>query len=102
MRWLLFLSRLALICGICVLLSLSLLFYEWTKDQDIASTLITIGFFLGILIIPATLICYLAVIILRKNLTSIVPVWLIVANILCLILFLFYIIFINGPRNYSP
>lgn len=98
MRWLLFLSRLAFICGICFLLAFSLLIRQWTKDQDLAATLITIGFFLGILIVPATLVCYLIVLMRKKSLTSFVPLWLVVSNILFLIVLLVYIISINAQH----
>lgn len=101
MRWLLFLSRLAFICGVCFLLSLSLLFYTWTKEQDLAGTIITIGVFMGLLVVPVTLLCYLIVIMRRRNLTEIVPLWLIISNILFLIVLLIYIISINA-QNYYP
>jgi hypothetical protein len=96
MRWLLFLSRLAFICGICFLLSLSLLIKEWTKDQDLGGTIITIGVFIGILVVPGTLLCYLIVILRKKRLTAIVPVWLVISNILFLFFLLIYIISINA------
>jgi hypothetical protein len=99
MRWLLFLSRLAFICGICFLLSLSLRFYEWTKDQDIASTIITIGYFIGILVVPITILCYLIVVIRKKNLIAAVPIWLIISNIIFLFVLLIYIISINAQSN---
>jgi hypothetical protein len=99
MRWLLFLSRLAFICGICFLLSLSLLIKEWTKDQDLGATIITIGVFFGMLVVPVTLICYLIVIIRKKNLTAIVPLWLVISNIIFLIFLFIYIISINA-HNY--
>lgn len=92
MRWLLFLSRLAFICGICILLSLSLLIWEWTSDQDLVGYIITIGIFMGLLVLPLTLLIYLGVIIFRKSLAGIVPLWLVVGNIICLMLLLFYII----------
>ncbi len=100
MRWLLFLSRLAFICGICIILSLTILIWDWTGDQDLAGTLITIGFFIGMLVLPVTLLGYLIVLIFRKNLTSVVPLWLVVGNLICFIILLFYIISINGPGNY--
>jgi len=99
MRWLLFLSRLAFICGICFLLSLSLRFYEWTKDQDIASTIITIGYFIGILVVPITMLCYLIVVIRKKNLIAAVPLWLIISNVIFLFILLIYIISINAQSN---
>ena len=99
MRWLLFLSRLAFICGICFLLSLSLRFYEWTKDQDIASTIITIGYFIGILVVPVTMLCYLIVVIRKKNLIAAVPLWLVISNVIFLFILLIYIISINAQSN---
>lgn len=99
MRWLLFLSRLAFICGICFLLSLSLRFYEWTKDQDIASTIITIGYFIGILVVPITMLCYLVVVIRKKNLIAAVPLWLVISNVIFLFILLIYIISINAQSN---
>src|ERR1700741_1497492 len=99
MRWLLFLSRLAFISGFCFLLSISLLIKEWTKDQDLAGTIITIGTFMGMLLVPATLIAYLVVIIRGKKLTEVIPPWLITCNILWMFLYLFYLIFLNGQHN---
>jgi hypothetical protein len=101
MRWLLFLSRLAFICGICFLLSLSLLIREWTNGQVISSTIITIGYIMGILVVPATLICYLAVLLRKKTLAPYVPLWLVVSNILFFIVLLIYIIIINA-QHYPP
>lgn len=98
MRWLLFLSRLAFLCGICFLLSLSLLIKQWTSEQALISTIITIGVFIGILVVPITLLCYLIVIFIRKNLTAIVPLWLVVSNIIFLIFLFLYIISINAPH----
>ena len=99
MKWLLFLSRVAFICGFCFLLSISLLFKEWTKDQDIAATIITIGFFMGMIFVPLTLICYLIVVIRGKKLTTIVPSWLVVFNIVWLFVYLCYLILFNGHHN---
>ncbi|HET6996369.1 MAG TPA: hypothetical protein VFI06_15350, partial [Chitinophagaceae bacterium] len=96
MKWLLFLSRLAFISGFCFLLSLSLLIKDWIKEQDLASTIITIGTFMGMLLVPATLICYLAVLFTKRKLNTIVPGWLIACNIIWMFVYLFYLIFVNG------
>ena len=96
MRWLLFLSRLAFICGIAFLLSLSLLVKDWVKDESLVSTIITIGFFMGMLIVPLTLLCYLVLWLSGKGLTKAVPRWLIIANILFLLVFIGYIIYNNS------
>jgi hypothetical protein len=96
MRWLLFLSRLAFICGFFFILSISLLIYEWTTDQDIIGTIITIGYLMGMVIVPVTLLCYLGVLLVRRNLVSIVPLWLIFSNIIFLLLLFGYIYYINS------
>ena len=100
MRWLLFLSRLAFICGICFLLSLSLLVWSWTKDEAISSTVIIIGFVIGLLVVPATLISYLVVLARKKTVP--VPLWLVISNIVFLFILLLYIIFINVEGNHTP
>lgn len=100
MRWLLFLSRLAFICGFCFLLSLSLRIRNWTNDEAITSTIIIIGFVIGLAIVPFTLLCYLGVLMARKKLP--VPAWLVVSNILFLFILMFYIIYINVEGNHTP
>jgi len=99
MRWLLFLSRLAFICGICFLLTLSIQIFSWTNEQHVESTIITIGVFMGLLVVPVTLISYLLVLMIKKNLTAYVPLWLVVSNVIFLIVLLFYIISINVNAN---
>jgi len=99
MRWLLFLSRLAFISGFCFLLSISLLIKEWAKDQDLVATIITIGTFMGMILVPVTLFCYLIVIFSKKKLNTIVPLWLVICNILWMFLYLFYLVFLNGQHN---
>ncbi len=101
MRWLLFLSRLAFISGVCFLLSLSILLWNWTSEQHIIATVATIGYFLGMLLVPVTLLCYLAVVILRKKLTDSIPLWLVISNIVFLFVLLLYIIINNGQNNHS-
>jgi hypothetical protein len=95
MRWLLFLSRLAFICGVSFLLSLSLLIKDWVKDESLVSTIITIGFFMGMIIVPLTLLCYLIIWIARKHPATIIPRWLIIMNIFFFLVFIGYIIYNN-------
>jgi|SRR5688572_31965845 hypothetical protein len=97
MRWLLFLSRLAFICGFCFILA----FIPWTSNQDIAATIIIIGFVLGALVVPITLLCYIIVLLMRRNLSAIVPIWLVICNVLFLIALLVYII-IENVKNNNP
>jgi hypothetical protein len=99
MRWLLFLSRLAFICGVFFLLSVSLLIKNWTQDEEITSTIIVIGYFMGILIVPFTNLCYLAVLLTRKKLKEIVPLWLVAVNILFLLVLIYYLIYVNDQPH---
>ena len=101
MRWLLFLSRLAFICGLSFLISLSLLVKDWLKDEGLVSTIITIGFFMGMIIVPFTLLCYLVVWVSGKGLAKEVPRWLIVANIIFLFVFIGYIIYNNSIHSFN-
>jgi uncharacterized membrane protein len=95
MRWLLFLSRLAFICGLFFVISLSLLVKDWLHDQSIVSTVITIGFFMGMIIVPFTLLCYLVMWIAGKKPATVVPPWLITANVLFLLVYAGYVYYNN-------
>ena len=97
MRWLLFLSRLAFICGVCSLLSFLLLIMKGNADHAFESTIITIGFVMGLIVVPGTLICYLGVLIARKKLREIVPFWLIMANIFFFLFLIYFIFYLNDP-----
>ncbi|MES1214878.1 MAG: hypothetical protein ABUT20_05115 [Bacteroidota bacterium] len=97
MRWLLFLSRLAFICGFFFIISLSLLMYEWIKEENIVATIVTIGVYMGIIIVPLTNICYLGVFIIKRKLKRYVPGWLVISNILFLLLLFYYIFYLNDP-----
>ena len=95
MRWLLFLSRLAFICGLFFLVTLSLLVKDWIRDESLVSTIITIGFFMGMIIVPVTLLCYLVLWLAGKKPASVVPRWLITGNVIMMIILLAYIVYIN-------
>ncbi len=95
MGWLLFLSRLSLVCGVFFLLTLLQLSTGWISDGDTESTIITIGFFMGMIVVPVTLCCYLVLWIAGKKPAAWVPRWLIIANVLVLLLLLGYIFYVN-------
>ena len=97
MKWLLFLSRLAFICGIFFLLSISLLIRNWTNDEAISSTVIIIGYFIGLIVVPVVNVCYLAVLIIKRKMAQYVPVWLVTANIFFLLILIIYIFYFNDP-----
>lgn len=97
MRWLLFLSRLAFICGIFLLLSFSLLLRDWAQDDAITSTIITLGYIMGLVILPVVNVSYLVVLFVKRRISIYVPLWLVVANILFLFILIFYIFYLNDP-----
>ncbi len=95
MRWLLFLSRLAFICGIFTALSLSLQLKDWLHDDTTVSTIVTIGYFMGMVLLPLTVLCYGLVYLVKHKLG--VPRWLVIANILFFLLLIFIFFYLNDP-----
>jgi ABC-type microcin C transport system permease subunit YejB len=97
MHWLLFLSRLALICGICILIWLLLAMIKTDSFETFTSTIIIIGYFIGGILLPLTNLSYLVVFLIRKKLTDWVPRWLVIANVAGLIILIYYIFYLNDP-----
>ncbi len=97
MRWLLFLSRLAFICGICILIWLVLAMIKRDHNEPFTRTIIIIGYVIGFAVLPVTNLCYLAVLLTGKKLTKLIPAWLILFNVLFLFALLFYIFYLNDP-----
>jgi hypothetical protein len=96
MKWLLFLSRLAFICGFFFLVCMSPLLNR-AGNSAVTSTIIIIGYAMGFIVVPVTNLCYLAVILWRKKLTTIVPAWLVVANLIFLLILIVCIFYFNDP-----
>lgn len=97
MRWLLFLSRLAFICGIFFLLSFSLLLNDWLDDPSLKSTLIIIGYAMGMVVLPLVNLCCLVVLLVKRKIRVYVPLWLLLANLLFLLLLIYFIFYLNDP-----
>ena len=93
MHRLLFLSRLAFICGFFFILSFSILLRNWVEDQDVVSTIIIIGHIMGAILIPLVNICYIVVLFWKRKLTAYVPLWLVVSNVLFLFILFLYIFY---------
>jgi hypothetical protein len=100
MRWLLFLSRLALICNLIFIPAFVLQIRNFISDAVFSSYVIIIGFVLAFLFNPVTNLCYLVLFFINKKALAIVPGWLIVINILFLILQLIFLLFLN-VHNYG-
>jgi hypothetical protein len=98
MRWLLKFSRIAFVCNICFLLAFSIQVSNWINNQDANDYIITIGYVMGFILNPLVNLCYLIVLIFSRKKLVIVPSWLLVANILFLVIDVFYILTLN-PRK---
>lgn len=100
MRWLLFLSRVAFICNVFFLLAVSLQFSNWLQNEDLAGTIAIIGYLLVAIFNPMVNIFYLALFLIRKKFWHTVPSWLITANLLFLVMQIFYILYLNDTKHY--
>lgn len=98
MRWLLFLSRVAFICGLFFFLSFTLLVRDWTADLALMSTIIVTGHIVGSFFIPLVNICYLGVLFIKRDLRPYVPTWLVVANVFLLLILGLYIYLHYGEQ----
>jgi hypothetical protein len=85
MRLLGFLSRLAFICNICFLLSVTILMWPDPPVGEIISLIIIIGYSLAIVINGIVNIGYGISLLARKSLRNFIPLWLIIANFLFLL-----------------
>lgn len=95
MRWLLFLSRVALICNLFFLVALSLRLWNWIGSADLQSTIIILGYVLSMLFNPLTVLTCLFVYVLNRQKLSVVPGWLIVTNVVFLFLQLIFVLSLN-------
>jgi hypothetical protein len=98
MRWLLTLSRLALICNLFFLIAFSLQLVNWIKNEQITSTVVLIGYVMGFILNPLANFSYLVLGILSRKSLKTVPSWLIVGNALFLVIDAFYILYINSHK----
>ena len=99
MQRLLFLSRVAFICNVCFLLAFSITITNWVKNQVFEGTIVIIGYVMVALFNPMVNICYLVLLLMRKKFWQVIPSWLITANILFLIMQIFYIIYLNDTQH---
>ena len=71
--------------------------FNRSNNEPVSSSIIIIGYAMGLIVVPATDICYLIVLFSGKILTKSVPLWLILSNVLFLLILLFYILYLNDP-----
>jgi hypothetical protein len=82
MRKLLFFSRVALICNICFLITLILLYMPLPSESGLSSTIIIMGRVLSVVITAVLMLIYIIVLLTARNLFSHVPAWLVITNFL--------------------
>jgi hypothetical protein len=99
MRWLYFLSRVAFICNLFFVLAVSVQLTDWIRNADITATIALLGYFLVVLFNPLVNILYLLLFLLRKKIRNTVPAWLITANVMFLLMQIFYILYLNDTRH---
>lgn len=97
-----FFARLTFISGLFFGAPWGLLSVKHDLHPDVVSMILTIGFGLGALLIPLfNLICFLQWVRGKLRQTA-TPRWLILANFIWLLLFITFILFLNGPNYYQP
>ena len=95
MRWLAKLSRIAFVCNVCFVLAFSISITNWIRNKEIESTIIIIGYFLSIIFNAIVITSYLILLLFRKKIWQVVPVWLITANVMFLVMQVFFILYLN-------
>jgi hypothetical protein len=98
MRWLLFLSRVAFICNLFFLLAFSLQLSHWIHDDSLVSTILIIGYVLAFLFNPIVNLSYLFTALFARKKLTIIPSWLIVANVMFLVVDCFYFLYLNNTK----
>ena len=99
MRWLLFFSRVAFICNICFLIAFSLQMTRWIRNEDLTQMIVMIGYVMGFIINPFIVITYLVLFFVSRKKLSVVPAWLLTANVLFLVIQILYIFYLNDTQH---
>jgi hypothetical protein len=89
MRWLLFISRLALLCNLCFAVCIGIRYtHDFIGNENVNNYIIILGWYASF-IINFFVNIFSAVTLFRKKKTG-VPVWLSVVNLLFFIIQIFY------------
>jgi len=99
MKRLAFFSRVAFICNIFFVLSFSIQMSNWIRDEQLQSSIVLLGYVLGLPLNFLLNLAYLLFFLFRKKFWQVVPVWLITANILFLVIQILYIIYLNDTQS---
>ncbi len=86
-----FLSRVAFICNICLLLALVMRYYSFIPSLDLQSTVLVAGLVLSFVINVLVNLAYGVLLVKKRSVGTFVPIWLATINFLFLV-FQFYLI----------
>lgn len=99
MRWLLFLSRVAFICNLFFILSLLILWKELVTQQAVVGTVGILGYVLAIVFNSFVNLCYVTMLLVKRSVLSVIPKWLLLANLVFFILQILYIFVLNDTLH---
>lgn len=97
-----FLARLTFLCGLFFAASWALLFFEHGLNPELTSWMLTIGFGMGAILIPFFNLACLIQRVRGKLHQNPTPRWLIIANFIWLLLFITFILYLNGSHTHQP
>lgn len=102
-HFLLFLSRVALVCNVFFLVAASLQWKDYIGNSEAVSTIVILGYFLAVFLFsPLVNFLYAIQWVRRKEVFSHVPRWLVLTNFLFLVLqVIFIVFFLNGTFDYQ-
>ena len=100
MQNILLLSRLAFICNIFFLISVSLLYSNWIGDEGLTSTVVVLGLLISFIINPLSNLINLGLKLWKKPLFIQIPAWLVWVNFIFLLLQITYFIYRNVTSYY--
>ena len=98
MRRLLFFSRLAFICNVFFVICFTIQLSNWIKDEQLESTIVILGYVLGIPLNLGVNLSYLITTLFKRQPGKHIPAWLIAANILFLVIQILYIFYLNDTK----
>jgi hypothetical protein len=89
MRWLLFISRVALLCNLCFIVCVTIRYtHDFINNQDVNNYIIILGWYASFVI--NFIVNILSVIMLIQKKDTLVPLWLTTVNLL---FFIFQVIY---------
>ena len=97
-----FLARLTFLTGLFFGASWGLLLVDHDLPTDLVSTLLTIGFGMGAVLFPSFALVVGIFAIRGKLRAQMLPRWLILSNLTWFVLFIIFILFLNGPYYHQP